>query len=102
MECRPKDTSTLHDCRWGSSPIIMREKLQHDRVSGGLTMSMKELKIKNVPEDRWHIAAALGIKFQEEFPDRAGIRDGVAYIRGSDPAYYVYRTKTQVVVVGNV
>lgn len=62
---------------------------------------MTEAKLRNIPVERWAIATQLAVQFLDEFPDRVGIRDGVAYVRGSDPAYYVYRTKTQVIVVGN-
>ena len=62
---------------------------------------MTDVKIRNTPVERWAIATHLAVQFLDEFPDKMGIHDGVAYVRGSDPTYYVYRTKTQVIVVGN-
>ena len=55
------------------------------------------LKLVNVPPDAWQQAAQLGKQFNDEWPERSGIREGVAYT-GKAAAYYIYRTKTQLVV----
>lgn len=58
---------------------------------------MTTLKIKN---DEWEQSVRLAQRFIEEFPDRVGYRDGVAFTTVGYPRpFYVYRTKTGIIVV---
>jgi len=47
----------------------------------------------------WVTASRLAYQFHTEYPDRIGIRNGVAY-QILTYTFYVYRTKTQIVVRG--
>ena len=58
---------------------------------------MMDLNLVNVPPSAWQRAAQLGKQFDDEWPERSGIRHGVAYTGATD-TYYIYRTKTQLVV----
>lgn len=62
-----------------------------------------ELKIKRVSPYDWDFAIKVAKSFIEEYPERIGLRDGVGYTCDQDHSIhmYVYRTKTQVIVVGN-
>lgn len=61
---------------------------------------MRELKIKNIPKDKWHLAIPRANHFEVYYPDRMGARDGVGYLMEAGIHFYVYRTKTQIVVRG--
>lgn len=58
------------------------------------------IKIRDLGEEQWSRAARLASQFLKEFPEKFGIRDGCIYatLRSEDPALYVYKTKTQIVV----
>lgn len=55
------------------------------------------LKLVNVPTEAWQQAAKVAKDFDAVWPERSGIRQGVAYT-DSWQAFYVYRTKTSIVV----
>jgi hypothetical protein len=59
-----------------------------------------DLKIRNTPPDAWEAAAALAARFVKEYPERVGVGAGVAYTKRGSPTFYVYRTKTSIVVLG--
>lgn len=61
---------------------------------------MMDLKLRNVPPANWLVAAQLAKQFEDQYPERSGIRNGVVYSRAGDPSYYIYRTKTSLVVFG--
>lgn len=56
-----------------------------------------QVKISDCQPCDWVIASRLAYQFNVEYPDRIGLRDGVGY-RVLTDTFYVYRTKTQIVV----
>lgn len=59
------------------------------------------LKISNVQPHEWTAAAHVAAQFEFDYPDRQlGRYHGVAYTASGRPSFYVYRTKTGVVVWG--
>lgn len=62
---------------------------------------MATIKLVNVDEHDLAYAANLAVHFVRQYPDRIGLRNGVAFTKDCvDYSLYVYRTKTQIVVRG--
>jgi hypothetical protein len=63
-----------------------------------------DLKIRNTAPEHWSDAMAVAKQFTDEFPDRRGYLAGVAFLdlKGKRPPFYVYRTKTSIVVRGDL
>lgn len=64
-----------------------------------------KLTIRDVPEKHWARATSVAKQFNAEFPDRMGFHAGVVYVWDAkavppEPSFYVYRTKTGVIVRG--
>lgn len=61
-----------------------------------------KLTFKDMDPSRWDRALRLARQFQDEYPDKEGVRDGVAYVRedAQEDVMYVYRTKTSIIVSG--
>ncbi|WP_028003161.1 hypothetical protein [Sinorhizobium meliloti] len=62
------------------------------------------LKISNTAPEHWADALSVARKFVDEYPDRRGFMAGVAFLdlRGKKPPFYAYRTKTSIVVRGDL
>lgn len=60
------------------------------------------LKLVDVPRKYWATALEVAKKYLSEYPDKkVGFHAGVVYYTGShETVYYVYKTKTQLVVRG--
>lgn len=58
------------------------------------------IKLTNINEDDVITAAMLAKQFDKEFPDKIGFSAGVAYMKKDSSPFYVYRTKTGIVVRG--
>lgn len=65
---------------------------------------MTDLKISNTAPEHWSDALAVARQFAEAYPDRRGFAAGVAFIdfSGKKPPFYAYRTKTSIVVRGDL
>lgn len=63
---------------------------------------MIDIKLRNVKvEDAWH-AANIIRSFMNNYADRMGVRNGVAYGSNMHAAtFYVYRTEKTVICVGD-
>ncbi|GAA5627495.1 hypothetical protein Brsp05_02786 [Brucella sp. NBRC 12953] len=62
---------------------------------------MATIKLVNVDEHDLAYAANLAVHFVRQYPDRMGLRNGVAFTKDCvDYSLYIYRTKTQIVVRG--
>lgn len=59
-----------------------------------------DLKLRDVPPAKWAIATELAKQFDDQYPQSSGIRQGVAYTKKGNPSFYIYRTKTSIVVRG--
>ncbi len=59
-----------------------------------------DVKLRNVPPENWLVAAQLAKQFEDRHPESSGIQQGCAYTRAGNPSYYIYRTKTSLVVLG--
>ncbi|MDW9650808.1 hypothetical protein GOB33_22250 [Sinorhizobium meliloti] len=62
------------------------------------------LKISNTAPEHWADALSVARKFNDEYPERRGFMAGVAFLdlSGKKPPFYVYRTKTSIVVRGDL
>ena len=62
------------------------------------------IKIRGVREDYWNTAVRLARTFIKEYPGKMGWRDGVIYVPQNiaQGSFYVYRTKTSIVVRGEL
>lgn len=61
-----------------------------------------DLKITKTKPDHWGDALAVAKKFEADWPDRKGFSAGVAYFAKGRPTFYAYRTKTSIVVRGDL
>ncbi|WP_367354206.1 hypothetical protein [Agrobacterium pusense] len=63
-----------------------------------------DLKITNTKPENWEDALAIAKQFEADYPDRQGFAGGVAFVhmKGARPPFYAYRTKTSIVVRGNL
>lgn len=59
-----------------------------------------DLKIRDVPPANWQDAVTCAALYERDYPDRRGIYNGAAYTMKGRPSFYVYRTKTAIVVRG--
>lgn len=59
-----------------------------------------DLKITHIKPSDWPDAVRCANLYAREYPDRRGIYNGAAYTMTGMPSFYVYRTKTAVVVRG--
>lgn len=60
---------------------------------------MEQLKLVDIKPCYWPSVSIAAKRFMEDFPDRMGIRQGVVYTR-EEISFYIYRTKTQIIVRG--
>jgi hypothetical protein len=62
------------------------------------------LKISNTAPEHWHDAIEVAQKFSADYPERNGFYAGVAFLdlSGKRPPFYAYRTKTSIVVRGDL
>lgn len=56
-----------------------------------------QLKLMNVPAENWVRAAHLGNKYKDHIV-HTGIRHGLGFEDPTGEYYYIYKTKTQIVV----
>lgn len=65
---------------------------------------LSDLKISNTAPEHWADALSVARKFVDEYPDRRGLIAGVAFLdlSGKKPPFYAYRTKTSIVVRGDL
>lgn len=61
---------------------------------------MEAVKLKNVNLKSAGDALDCAIHFSENYAERRGVRNGVAYSKKDYQTFYVYRTKTCIVAVG--
>lgn len=61
---------------------------------------MEDVKLRNVSAKSAEDALSCVLHFNKEYPNRIGIRHGVAYSKPDSQTFYVYRTKTNIVAVG--
>lgn len=63
-----------------------------------------DLKITNTKPENWEDALAIAKQFEADHPDRQGFAGGVSFVhmKGARPPFYAYRTKTSIVVRGNL
>lgn len=63
-----------------------------------------DLKISNTTPEHWADAITVARQFVTEWPDRRGFAAGVAFVdfSGKRPPFYAYRTKTSIVVRGDL
>lgn len=63
-----------------------------------------DLKISNTAPEHWADAMTVARQFVAEWPDRRGFAAGVAFVdfSGKRPPFYAYRTKTLIVVRGDL
>lgn len=64
-----------------------------------------KLTIRDVHEKHWIMAINVARQFKSEYPDKMGFHAGVVYVWDAkvvppEPSFYVYRTKTGVIVRG--
>jgi len=61
-----------------------------------------KLIVRRAKQTEWDEARKVAELYLKDYPERMGIRAGLAYWNGKvgDATMYVYRTKTAVVVVG--
>lgn len=76
---------------WGEGGAEKRAILMGDLMN---------LKLVNVPPENWLVAAQLAKQFDDQHPQSSGIQQGVAYTKKGNPSFYIYRTKTSLVVLG--
>ncbi|MDX0007808.1 hypothetical protein GOB40_13805 [Sinorhizobium meliloti] len=65
---------------------------------------LSDLKISNTAPEHWVDALSVAKKFVDEYPERNGFAAGVAFLdlSGNKPPFYAYRTKTSIVVRGDL
>lgn len=63
-----------------------------------------DLKITNTKPENWGDALSVALQFQNDYPERRGFAAGVAFLdlSGKKPPFYAYRTKTSIVVRGDL
>ncbi|MCD1264048.1 hypothetical protein B5M44_04250 [Shinella sumterensis] len=63
-----------------------------------------DLKITNTKPENWGDALSVALQFQADYPERRGFAAGVAFLdlRGKKTPFYAYRTKTSIVVRGDL
>lgn len=61
-----------------------------------------DIKIVNVPQENWQVALGAAKAYLRDYPEgKVGFHAGVVYLTGLEPiSFYVYKTKTQLVVRG--
>lgn len=58
------------------------------------------IKLTNINEDDVITAAMLAKQFDREYPDKIGFSAGVGHMTKDGLSFYIYRTKTGIVVRG--
>lgn len=61
-----------------------------------------DLKITKTKPEHWGFALSVAAQFEADWPDRKGFMAGVVYTAKGRPAFYAYRTKTSIVVRGDL
>lgn len=59
---------------------------------------MEDIKIRDCPANHLEDAVDCAKHFMENYPERKGVYNGVAYSKKGHPSFYVYNTKKMVVV----
>lgn len=61
------------------------------------------LLIRDVPQEDWQVALGAAKAYLRDYPEgKVGFHAGVVYLTGLEPiSFYVYKTKTQIVVRGS-
>jgi|GEM_PF-5000602 len=61
-----------------------------------------DLKITKTKPEHWDDALSVAKQFDADYPDRQGFMAGVVYTAKGRPSFYAYRTKTSIVVRGDL
>jgi len=61
-----------------------------------------DLKLTKTKPENWGYALAVARLFDADYPNRNGLMAGVVYTAKGRPAFYAYRTKTSIVVRGDL
>lgn len=61
-----------------------------------------DLKITKTKPEHWDHALAVARHFNTQWPDRMGFMAGVVFSGTGRPPFYAYRTKTSIVVRGDL
>ena len=61
-----------------------------------------DVKITKTKPEHWGFALSVAAQFEADWPDRKGFMAGVVYTAKGRPPFYAYRTKTSIVVRGDL
>ena len=61
-----------------------------------------DLKITKTKPEHWSDALVVAKQFKADYPDRMGFMAGVVFSAKDRPTFYAYRTKTSIVVRGDL